>query len=158
MTWTGNAFGEIGSVVMRKDLDRSTDWSRSSARVNVTRIATIPPSGTDPRTWPITYRYEGEYDPIGNGHWEFEGEFELNAFGGFKVNEHRVVSRSLMDFAIAGEPEEYVVVVPITWLLCPRCPRSSLPTCVNTRPALHRPGDGQADPVPVRRRCRTPWR
>ena len=66
-------------------------------------------SSTDPRTWPITYRYEGEYDPIGNGHWEFEGEFELNAFGGFRVNQHRVVSRSLIDFAIGGEPEDYVV-------------------------------------------------
>jgi hypothetical protein len=108
VTWEGNAFGEIGTVVVKKDLDNSTDWSRSSAQVTVTRISKIPPDNTDPRTWPITYRYEGNYDPVGNGHWEFEGEFEINAFGGFKVNQHKVVSRSAVDLLISHEDAFYV--------------------------------------------------
>jgi GH24 family phage-related lysozyme (muramidase) len=108
VTWEGNAFGEIGTVVMKKDLDNSTDWSRSSAQVTVTRVNKIPPANTDPRTWPITYRYEGSYDPVGNGHWEFEGEFEINAFGGFKVNLHKVVSRSAIDMLISHEDAFYV--------------------------------------------------
>jgi hypothetical protein len=108
VTWEGNAFGEIGTVVMKKDLDNSTDWSRSSAQVTVTRVSKIPPDNTDPRTWPITYRYEGNYDPVDNGHWEFEGEFEINAFGGFKVNLHKVVSRSAIDVLIRHEGAFYV--------------------------------------------------
>jgi hypothetical protein len=63
--WEGNAFGEIGTVVMKKELDNSTDWSRSSALVTAKRISRIPPDKTDPRTWPINYRYEGNYDPSG---------------------------------------------------------------------------------------------
>jgi hypothetical protein len=63
---------------------------------------------TDPRAWPLVYGYEGTYDPVGNGHFEFSGEFEINAFGGLKFNRHEVVSRSLLDFAIGGKPEDYV--------------------------------------------------
>jgi GH24 family phage-related lysozyme (muramidase) len=104
----GNAYGEIGTVIMKKDLDQSSDWSKAEARVTVTRISRIPPEKTDPRTWPLNYRYEGSYDPVGNGEWEFEGEFEINAFGGFKVLQHKVVSRSLSDFLKAHEKESYV--------------------------------------------------
>ena len=108
VTWEGNAFGEISTVVMKKDLATSTDWTKAEGKVTVIKVSPIPAAGTDPRTWPITYRYEGSFDPVGNGKWEFEGEFEINAFGGFKVNSHNVVSRSLSDFLKLHDKESYV--------------------------------------------------
>ena len=108
VTWEGNAFGEISTVVMKKDLSNTSDWTRAEAKVTVSKISPIPAAGTDPRTWPITYRYEGAFDPVGNGKWDYEGEFEINAFGGFKVNSHNVVSRSLSDFLKLHGKESYV--------------------------------------------------
>jgi hypothetical protein len=100
--WEGNPYGEIGSVVVRRDLEKSTDFSKSECRVNITRIEKIPLPGTDPRTWPIVFTFDGVFDPVGNGHWEFSGEFEINAFGGLKFNRHQVVSRSLLDAGLTG--------------------------------------------------------
>jgi hypothetical protein len=107
--WEGNPYGEIGTPVIQKDLHSSSDWSRSSAAVVVTKLDRIPIPGVDPRAWPIVYSYQGNYDPVGNGQWEFSGEFEINAFGGIKFNKHDVVSRSLIDTFISGAPDEYVV-------------------------------------------------
>jgi hypothetical protein len=107
--WEGNPYGEIGTPVFSKDLHNSSDWSRSDASLIITKLDRIPVAGVDPRAWPILYEYHGSYDPPGNGKWEFVGEFELNAFGGLKFNKHDVVSRSLLDFAISGAPDEYVV-------------------------------------------------
>lgn len=107
--WEGNPYGEIGTPVIQKDIRSSSDWSRSSAAIVVTKLDRIPVPGIDPRAWPIVYSYQGNYDPMGNGHWEFTGEFEINAFGGIKFNKHDVVSRSLIDTFISGAPEEYVV-------------------------------------------------
>ena len=76
--------------------------------ITITKLDTIPPANTDPREWPIVFHYEGNYDPYGNGLFEFTGEFEINAFGGLKFNKHQVVSRSLVDFAIGGTPEDKV--------------------------------------------------
>jgi GH24 family phage-related lysozyme (muramidase) len=106
--WEGNAYGEIGTPVIRRKLETSTDWSKSSANIAITRLDRIPPPRSDPRTWPITYTYEGTYDPYGNGYFEFSGEFEINAFGGLHFNRHQVVSRSAIDFAIGGTPEDKV--------------------------------------------------
>jgi hypothetical protein len=116
--WDGNAYGEIGTAVIRKRLDTSTEWTRSSARVGITKVDRIPLPQTDPRTWPIVYTYEGFYDPYANGYFEFSGEFEINAFGGLRFNRHQVVSRSFADWAIGGTPEDKVqkgqdVVVPV---------------------------------------------
>ena len=107
--WEGNPYGEIGTPIIRRNLSTSSDWSKSSANVVITEVDRIPLPDTDPRAWPIVYSYEGTYDPAGNGHWEFSGEFEINAFGGLKFNRHEVVSRSLLDLAIMGKPEDYVV-------------------------------------------------
>ena len=93
--WEGNAYGEVSTPIFRKQLETSTDWSRSSAVITITKLDTIPPANTDPREWPIVFHYEGNYDPWGNGLFEFTGEFEINAFGGLKFNKHQVVSRSL---------------------------------------------------------------
>jgi len=106
--WDGNSYGEIGTVYISRDLSTSTEWSRSSANMTITKINRIPLPNTDPRTWPFTYVYEGSYDPYGNGHFEFKGEFEINAFGGLKFNNHEVYSRSLADWAIIGTPYDYV--------------------------------------------------
>lgn len=116
--WEGNPYGEIGTPVIRRELGTSSEWSKSSATITITRVDRIPLPKTDPRTWPIVYTYEGTYDPAGNGYFEFSGEFEVNAFGGLKFNRHQVVSRSAIDWAISGKPEDYVqkgadVIVPV---------------------------------------------
>jgi GH24 family phage-related lysozyme (muramidase) len=116
--WEGNPYGEMSTVVIRRDLQNSTDWTRSSNNTTISKLDRIPLPNTDPRTWPIVYTYEGTFDPIGNGHYEYSGEFEINAFGGLKFTRHEVVSRSLMDWAKMGEPEEYVkmgrdIIVPV---------------------------------------------
>ena len=101
ITWDGNAYGEIGTPTVSKDLDQTSDWSRSSCTIQIRAVSRIP-EGTDPRTWPLWYHYEGTFDPLGNGQWDFNGDFELNAFGGLAFHNHRNVSRSLLDFAISG--------------------------------------------------------
>lgn len=116
--WEGNPYGEIGTPIVRRNLGTSTEWSKSSANITVTKVDRIPLPKTDPRTWPIVYSYEGTYDPWGNGYFEFSGEFEINAFGGLWFNRHEVVPRSLSDFAIEGSPYDYVqrgqnVIVPV---------------------------------------------
>ena len=106
--WAGNAYGEIQTPIIKRNLDSSTEWSKSSATIVMTKIDSIPLPNTDPRAWPIVYSFEGTYDPYGNGYFEFSGEFELNAFGGIKFNRHHVVSRATIELAVLGKPEEYV--------------------------------------------------
>jgi hypothetical protein len=71
--WEGNAYGEIGTVMIERDLAKSTEWSRSSANIVMTWVHQIPTDGIDPRAWPIVYAYSGTYDPLANGYFEFEG-------------------------------------------------------------------------------------
>jgi len=106
--WEGNAYGEIGTPIIQRKLSSSTEWSKSSATLTITRVAKIPLPNTDPRAWPIVFNYVGTFDPAANGYFEFNGEFEINAFGGLKFNRHIVVSRSFADFAVIGKPEDYV--------------------------------------------------
>jgi GH24 family phage-related lysozyme (muramidase) len=106
--WEGDDYGEIGTVVIRRDLANSTEFSKSSATINMTWVRQIPPDGVDPRAWPIAYSYDGTFDPLGNGYFEFHGEFEITAFGGMKFTKHEVYSRSFADWAIAGEPSTHV--------------------------------------------------
>jgi hypothetical protein len=106
--WEGNAYGEIGTAVIRRDILHSTEWTKSSANTTIKKIDRIPLPGTDPRTWPLVYTYEGTFDPYGNGYFEFSGEFEINAFGGLKFVRHEVVNRSLLEFAKIGKADDYV--------------------------------------------------
>ena len=106
--WAGNAYGEIQTPIIRRNLPTSTEWSKSSATIAITKIDSIPLPNTDPRAWPIVYSFEGTYDPWGNGYFEFSGEFEVNAFGGLKFNRHQVVSRAFAEFAVSGTPDQYV--------------------------------------------------
>ena len=103
--WEGNPYGEIGTAIIRRNLSSSTEWSKSSANISITKVDRIPLPKTDPRAWPIVYSYEGTFDPMANGYFELSGEFEINAFGGLKFNRHEVVSRSLADWALGGTPE-----------------------------------------------------
>jgi hypothetical protein len=120
--WQGNAYGEIGTPVIRKDLDNSSDWQHSSAVFNISKLDQIPPANADPRTWPVVYHYEGNYDPLGNGYWEFSGEFQIDAFGGIKFNRHHVVDHSTMEFANLGKPEEFVRKGPDVIATAPAIP------------------------------------
>ncbi len=104
--WEGNAFGEISTAVIRRDLLTSSEWSHSSANITISKIDRIPNSNTDPRTWAIIFSYEGTYDPVGNGYYEFSGEFEINAFGGLKFNRHQVVARNM--FGSIANPYDFV--------------------------------------------------
>lgn len=122
VAWGGNAYGEIESVVFRKDIDRTSDWSRSDLRVAVTLLGRVP-TGVDPRAWPFTFRYDGSYDPLGNGMFDFEGEIEVDAFGGIRwVRPHKVVSHSMADWAIDGRPEDWVVRGPDVPSILPAIP------------------------------------
>jgi hypothetical protein len=124
--WEGNPYGEIGTPVIRRNLSTSTEWSKSSANVTITRVERIPLPKTDPRTWPINYTYEGTYDPYANGYFEFSGEFELNAFGGLKFNRHEVFSRSFIDFTIGGKPENKVKKGDDVIVAVPTIPKEQL--------------------------------
>jgi hypothetical protein len=109
VTWEGNAYGEIGAAYVRRNLKQTEAFSKSSLSVSFTKLDRIPPNSMkDPREWPIAFAYDGTFDPWGNGQFEFQGEFEINAFGGLKFNRHEVKSVSLADFAIKGKPEDYV--------------------------------------------------
>ena len=124
--WEGNAYGEIGTAVIRRDIQHSTEWSKSSANTAITKIDKIPLPGTDPRAWPIVYTYEGTFDPAGNGYYEFSGEFEINAFGGLKFTRHEVVSRSFSDFLKMGAPADYVKKRPDTIVPIPAIPQEQI--------------------------------
>jgi hypothetical protein len=107
--WAGNAYGEIETPIISRNLDTSTEWSKSSATIVITKIDSIPDPGKEPREWPIVYRYEGTYDPYGNGYFEFNGRFEISAFGGLRfIPPHKVVSRATVEWAVMGAPEQYV--------------------------------------------------
>lgn len=115
--WEGNAYGEIGTAVIRKNLKTSSDWSKSSCNITIRKLERIPAPGVDPRAWPIVFSYDGVYDPAANGMWEFSGEFEINAFGGLRFNRHEVESRAAVEWAISKDPHEYVkrgpaIIVP----------------------------------------------
>ena len=122
VVWSGNAYGEITSVVFERVLSESSDWSKSDLHITVNAMSRIPVS-RDPREWPLTFRYQGNYDPLGNGHFEFQGEIEVNAFGGLRwISPHQVVSRSFWDFFISGKPEDWVQRGPDVWPATPPIP------------------------------------
>ena len=109
VTWEGNDYGEIGAAYVRRNLDETTAFTKTSLNVSFTKLDRIPPASMkDPREWPVVFAYDGTYDPFGNGQFEFQGEFEINAFGGLKFNRHKVKSVSLIDIAVLAKPEDLV--------------------------------------------------
>lgn len=95
--WAGNDYGEIETPIISHDLASTSTWSHSSGVMTVTAVQRIP-TVADPRAWPLSYHYEGSFDPVGNGHWEFMGDFEVNAFGALTFTHSDVKSHSLLDF------------------------------------------------------------
>lgn len=106
--WQGNKFGEMGGAYVQLSLDESTEFHThgSSLEVHFTVLDTMPRKGDDPRLWSMQWIYEGNFDPVGGGEYAFQGKFEIDAFGGFKVLEHRVRDDS---FGWGGDPAEDMV-------------------------------------------------
>jgi hypothetical protein len=96
--WTGNAYGEIGGAYIQVDPDH-TEFEMSSLQLDFSLLNDLPNQGDDPRAWPMQWIYNGRFDPVGNGDFEIQGKFQINAFGGFKVLEHTVTDRSLLSFS-----------------------------------------------------------
>lgn len=42
-----------------------------------------------------------------NGEWDFNGDFEINAFGAIAFHNHKWKSRSLIDFALDVDPDTW---------------------------------------------------
>jgi GH24 family phage-related lysozyme (muramidase) len=124
--WEGSAYGEIGTVMIERDLANSSEWSKSSANIVMTWVHQIPTDGVDPRAWPIVYKYSGTVDPLGNGYFEFEGEFEIDAFGGIKFNKHAVYSRSLSDWVLKHDTAWYIQRGPDVATTIPNIPQDQL--------------------------------
>jgi GH24 family phage-related lysozyme (muramidase) len=124
--WEGNSYGEIGTVMIERDLANSSEWSKSSANIVMTWVHQIPTDGIDPRAWPIVYKYSGTYDPLGNGYFEFEGEFQVNAFGEIKFNKHKVYSRSMSDWVLKHDTDYYVQRGPAVLATVPTIPKDQL--------------------------------
>lgn len=109
VTWEGNDYGEIGAAHVRRNLRNTDAFTKSSLSVTFSKQDAIPPHNIkDPREWPIVFTYDGTYDPWGNGQFEFQGEFEINAFGGLKFTRHEVKSVSFVDAMIRGNAQNYV--------------------------------------------------
>jgi hypothetical protein len=124
--WEGNAYGEIGTVMIERDLANSSEWTKSSANIVATWVHQIPTDGIDPRAWPIVYAYSGTVDPVGNGYFEFEGEFEITAFGAIRFNKHAVYSRSLSDWILKHDTAWYVQRGPDVAAAIPTIPQDQL--------------------------------
>jgi hypothetical protein len=98
-----NDYGEMVAYV-RKNMQHTDSFSKSSFKASFKSLGLYPRKGgeKDPRAWPLRYSYEGTYDPYGGGEYDFQGEFIFNAFGMFKILEHKIVNRSFIEALSAG--------------------------------------------------------
>lgn len=96
-----NDYGEILSAFVKKDLSLTTSFYKSTANVNFKFMGLHPQKGgeQDPRAWPLRFYFSGNFDPTGNGEYDFEGYFDFNAFGMFKPFGFKAVNRSALEFA-----------------------------------------------------------
>lgn len=116
--WSGNDFGEIGGAYIWVDPDHP-QFSRSSLTASFTPLNDLPNRGDDPRAWPMQWIYNGRFDPLGAGDYEFDGKFEINAFGGFKILEHTVTDHST---GFVDSPYDYVARGPDVTVKTPPMP------------------------------------
>ena len=125
--WEGNKYGEIAGARVIRNIHKSTSWDKSTLNVKFKRITTLPPpSMSDPREWPIVFEYEGTFDPYGNGHFTFQGQFAINAFGGLKNLKHEISDKSFASFLKIGKKEEYVRTKPDQSYTVPKIPADQL--------------------------------
>jgi hypothetical protein len=107
--WTGNAYGEIGGAYIQVDPDH-TEFVMSSLQLDFSLLNDLPNQGDDPRAWPMQWIYNGRFDPVGNGDYEIQGKFQINAFGAFQSLEHVVTDRSLI--ALSVDPYSIIAAGP----------------------------------------------
>lgn len=107
--WEGNEYGEIAGLRVVRNIHKTTTWDKSSLNINFKRLKTLPPVNMgDPREWPIVFEYDGSFDPYGNGHFTFQGQFAANAFGGLKNLSHEISDKSFASFLKMGNKTDYV--------------------------------------------------
>jgi len=100
--WEGNNYGEMGAAYVSVD-PKHTEFLLSSLDVSFRPLQNLPRRGDDSRLWPMQWLYEGNFDPFGRGEWEFQGRFEIDAFGAFRNLEHLVTDRSMIRFSAPAE-------------------------------------------------------
>jgi hypothetical protein len=105
--WQSNDFGEIGAAYVAVAPDH-TQFSHSSLNVEFKPLDNLPNKGQDIRAWPMQWIYTGNFDPVGAGDYDFQGKFEIDAFGGFRVLEH-VVNDNSTFLKHGGDPAEELV-------------------------------------------------
>jgi hypothetical protein len=105
--WQSNDFGEIGAAYVDVAPDH-TQFSHSSLNVEFKPLDNLPNKGQDIRAWPMQWIYTGNFDPVGAGDYDFQGKFEIDAFGGFRVLEH-VVNDNSTFLKHGGDPAEELV-------------------------------------------------
>ena len=93
MHWQGNDFGEMGAAYVDVSPDHSA-FTHSSLSVEFKPLDNLPNKGQDVRAWPMQWIYSGNFDPVGPGDYDFQGKFEIDAFGGFRILEHSVNDNS----------------------------------------------------------------
>ena len=91
--WDGNDYGEMAGAHVEIDLGH-TELTRSSLLVQFNPLSSLRQEGDDLRAWAMHWLYKGDFNPVGAGEWEFQGEFEIDAFGGFRNLRHEVTDRT----------------------------------------------------------------
>ncbi|HEY7404527.1 MAG TPA: DUF4157 domain-containing protein [Candidatus Angelobacter sp.] len=103
--WESNDFGEIGAAYVEV-APNHTEFSHSSLNVEFKPLDNLPNKDQDIRAWPMQWIYTGNFDPVGAGDYDFQGKFEIDAFGGFRVPEHVVTDNSL---GFGGDPGRKII-------------------------------------------------
>jgi hypothetical protein len=84
-----------------------TAFTHSSLSAEFKPLDNLPNKGQDIRAWPMQWIYSGNFDPISAGDYDFQGKFEIDAFGGFRILEHTVNDNSSF-LQWGGSAEELV--------------------------------------------------
>jgi hypothetical protein len=103
--WQGNDFGEIGAAYVDV-APNHPKFSYSSLSAEFKPLDNLPSKGDDIRAWPMQWIYSGSFDPVGAGDFAFQGKFEINAFGGFRLLDHTVIDNSI---GWGGAPADQIV-------------------------------------------------
>ena len=72
VTWEGNDYGEIGAAYVRRNLDDTTAFTKTSLNVSFTKLDRIPPASMkDPREWPVVLPMMVPMIPLGTDSLSF---------------------------------------------------------------------------------------
>jgi hypothetical protein len=109
VSWEGNDFGEIGAAYVRPEPGYS-EFNYSELNVRFTALKSLPTEGDDPRSWPLRFTYDGHFDPVGAGEFDFQGEFQIDAFGSYDTLSHSVEDRTTFAAINIGDWDAYDVI------------------------------------------------